>query len=140
MTTLTQWTPFRDLEAMERRMRPVLGSLGLGATILPATDVYETEREFVIELEAPGFEKQELGIQVSDHTLKITGERKTETAENGKTFRLRERLESVFERAFVLPPEADTEHVKATFAEGVLTVVAPKAPKLTPRKIAIDRK
>jgi HSP20 family protein len=137
MTTLTRWMPFRELDTMERRMRRMFDDIGFGPFIVPAADYYETDRDFVIELEVPGFEEKELGIEVSDHTLTIKGERKEETDEREKAFRFHERLEKTFERQFYLPQEADTEHVKATFAKGVLKVLAPKAPEAEPRKVPI---
>jgi HSP20 family protein len=50
--------------------------VGFGPFTVPAADFYETDRDYVIELEVPGFEEKELGIEVSDHTLTIKGERK----------------------------------------------------------------
>jgi HSP20 family protein len=139
MTTLTKWTPFRELDTMERRMRRMFEDIGFGPISVPAADFYETDRDFVIELEVPGFEEKELGIQVSDHTLTIMGERKEATEEeHDRAFRFHERLEKTFERQFFLPVEADTEHVKATFAKGILTVLTPKAPEAKPRRVPID--
>ena len=84
----------------------------------------------MIELEVPGFEEKELGIEVSEHTLTIEGERKAETEEEPeKAFRFRERLEKTFERRFYLPLEADTVHVEATFAKGVIKVHIPRGPR-----------
>ena len=72
--TITKWMPFGEFEPIERRMRRML-SLGLEPVMMPAADVYETPSELVLELEVPGFEERQLGIEVSDHTLTITGER-----------------------------------------------------------------
>ncbi|HEU5065326.1 MAG TPA: Hsp20/alpha crystallin family protein [Gaiellaceae bacterium] len=137
MTTLTKWMPFRELDTMERRMQRMLEDIGFGPFTVPAADFYETDRDYVIELEVPGFEEKELGIEVSDHTLTVKGERKAEAEEEQKAFRFHERLEKTFERQFYLPPEADTEHAKATFAKGVLKVLTPKAPETAPRKVPI---
>jgi HSP20 family protein len=123
---IATWTPFRALDAIERRSRRMLEDIGLLSALLPAADVYETADEFVVELEVPGYEEKELNIQVSDHTLKITGERTQTKEEAAKTFRLRGRLEREFERKFELPVDADTEHIKAVFEKGVLEVHAPK--------------
>jgi HSP20 family protein len=137
MTTLQKWTPFRELDTMER-MRGMLEDIGFGPFTVPAADFYETDRDYVIELEVPGFEEKELGIEVSDHTLTIKGERKEEAEkEPDRSFRFHERLERIFERRFYLPAEADTEHVKATFAKGILTVLTPKAPETKPRRVPI---
>ena len=73
--TITRWTPLRELDLMERRMRRMLEGLGLAPALLPAADVVETPGEFVLELDVPGYEEKELEIEISDHTLTITGER-----------------------------------------------------------------
>lgn len=138
MTTLTRWMPLREL-ATERPMRRMLDDFGFGPFTVPAADFYETDTDYVIELEVPGFGEKELGIEVSDHTLTIKGERKTEVDEPDKAFRFHERLERAFERQFFLPSEADTEHVQATFAKGVLEVHTLKAPQAKPRKVPIGK-
>ena len=138
-TSLVRLSPFRDLDLMERNMRRVFEGFGLYPSLLPAADVYETTDEYVVELEVPGYDEKELGIEVSDHTLTATGERKHAKAETEKTFRLHERLEKQFERTFVLPAEADTEKVKATFKQGVMEVRAPKARTATPTKVPIAK-
>jgi HSP20 family protein len=138
MTTLTRWMPLSELP-IERRMRRMLEDIGFGPFMVPAADFYETGDDFVIELEAPGFDEQELDIEVSDHTLTIEGSRKTETAEEERerSFRFHERLEKTFERRFYLPLEADTEHVTAKFAKGVLEVHIPRTPEAKPVKVPI---
>src|SRR6266508_2057728 len=50
--------------------------IGVTPALLPAVDVYETEDEFVLELEVPGYEEKELTIEAFDHTVAIAGERK----------------------------------------------------------------
>ena len=137
MTTLVKWAPFQDLEVIERRMRRMLEDFGVATAPLPAADLYETEKELIVELEAPGFDEKELSLEVSDHTLTIRGERAKEKEEREKTFYLHERIEKHFERQFKLPPEADVEHVKATFGTGVLEV---HVPKLEQKKTHIEIK
>ena len=138
--TLVRWSPFLELDSMERKMRRLLDEVGVAPIPLPAADVYETEGEFVFELEVPGFEEKELSVEVSDHTLTVKGERTETKEEKEKTFRLQERLWRSFERRFELPAEADTGRLAADFAKGVIKVHAPKAKLETPRKIAIAKK
>jgi len=135
--TIVRWTPFTELDSMERRMRRVFEEIGLAPALVPAADIYETDDEYVVELDVPGYEETELAIEVDDHTLSIRGEREKVAEEKTKEFRLHERFEREFERRFVLPAAADTEHMRATFVKGVLEVHAPKALKATPRKVAI---
>ena len=137
MTTLVKWTPFRELDLMERRMRRMLEDVGFGPITMPAADVYETPEEFVVELEVPGFEEKELGLEVTDHTLTIKGQAKVTKEEKEKAFILHERLEREFERRFQLPEDADTEKLVATFSSGVLEVHAPKTIEAKARKVEI---
>jgi HSP20 family protein len=136
---IVRWTPFMELDSMERRMRRWFEEFGFSPPLAPATDIYETDAEYVVELEVPGFEEKELKVEVFDHTLAVKGRREKTKEEKAKEFTLHERLEREFERRFVLPTEADTEHLKAVFAKGVLEVHAPKAKTATPKQVAITK-
>jgi HSP20 family protein len=135
---LTRWMPLRELDAMERRMRRMFEDVGIAPALVPAADVYETDTAFVVELEVPGYDEDELTIEVHNRTLKLSGERRESTEREDKTFRLQERLERRFERTFELPSDVDVENVKATFTKGVLEVHAAKVQSPQPRKITIE--
>ena len=137
--TIVKWTPFTELDSMERRMRRLFEEIGFAPALVPAADAYETDDEFVVEVEVPGYEEKELSIQVSDHTLAVKGSHSRTTDEKQKEFALQERVEREFERRFVLPGEADTEHLKAVFGSGVLEVHAPKLPAAKPKQVAINK-
>ena len=134
---ITRWAPFQELDSMERRLRRVFEDAGLAPKLLPAADIYETDDRFVVELEVPGFVEKELEIEVSDHTLKVSGSRHVEAEKEEKSFRLRERLDRQFERTFRLPSEVDAEHVHASFASGVLRVEAGKTAVAEAHKVPI---
>lgn len=134
---VVKWTPFRELDSMERQLRRFFGEFGLAPAFIPAADIYETGDEFVIEVEVPGYAEKELDVEAFDHTLVVKGERKEAKEKEAKTFRLRERLENEFERRFMLPTEADTTHLKATFHDGVLEVHAPKLEISKPHRVEI---
>jgi HSP20 family protein len=136
---IVKWTPFMELDSMERRMRRLFEEIGFAPALAPATDIYETDEEYVVELEVPGYEEKELAIEISDHNLVVKGQREKTKQETTKQFSLHERLEREFERRFVLPAEADTEHLRATFAKGVLEVHAPKAKTAKAKKVAITK-
>jgi HSP20 family protein len=139
MTTLVRWAPFRDLDLIERRMTRMLEDFGVAPAPLPAADLYETDKELIVELDVPGFEEKELALEVTDHTLVVKGERAREKEEKEKTFYLHERIEKHFERQFTLPPEADVERVDAKFHAGVLEVHVPKIELAKTRKIEITK-
>ena len=138
MLTLDRRTPLRELDRMERRMRRLFEDRGLFAVEAPATDVYETDAEYVVELEVPGFDRSELAVEVSDHTLVVKGEHEEESEKAGRELLLHERLERRFERRFELPHEVDADHVHASCEKGVLTLHVPKTPAAVhPRKVEI---
>jgi HSP20 family protein len=135
---IVKWSPWQELEAMERRMRRVFDDAGfVTPAVLPNADVYETDAEFVVELEVPGFEEKELDIEVTDHTLCVKGARTEQKEQKDKAFQRRERLERSFERRFALPEEVDTAAITAKYAKGVLEVHAAKATAQPPTKVTI---
>jgi HSP20 family protein len=138
MTTIVRWAPFREFDVVDRRMRRLLEDFGVAPAQLPAADMYETEKELIVELEVPGFDEKELSLEASDHVLTIKGERIEEKEEEEKTFFLHERLEKHFERSLTMPIEADLDRVAATFRAGVLEVHVPKIEPAKARKIEIE--
>lgn len=136
MPTIEHWTPIRELDRMERRMRRLFEDAGFFPHG-PATDIYETEDEFVLELDVPGFDERELDIEVFDHSIVVKGVREEIQETQGRTPLVRERLEREFVRTFELPVIGDTEHVSAAFAKGVLTLHVPKTEEARPKKVAI---
>lgn len=139
MPVLEKWTPFRELDLFDRRMRRFFSDLGVAPAIAPAADIYESGGEYVVELEVPGYDEQDLDIELTDHTLTIKGERMEEKEKKDKEIRLHERLESSFQRSFELPAEVDSSHVKAEYGKGVLTLHLPKAAEAKPTKIEIGK-
>ena len=138
--TIVQWTPFMEFNSMERRMRRWLEELGFAPVLAPATDIYETDDEYVVELEVPGFEEKELAVEVFDHTLAIRGRREQAKEEKAKEFTpARAARARVRAPASSLPTEADTGHLKAVFTKGVLEVHAPKVQKAQPKQVAITK-
>jgi HSP20 family protein len=137
MSMITRPPLLPELEGMERRLRRMLEGVGF-APALPAADVYETSKEWVAELEVPGYDEHELELKIFDHSLTVTGRREAEREKTERSFRVHERLEAEFERTFVLPPDVDTEHVTAAFGKGVLEVHAPKLALAQPRTVPIS--
>jgi HSP20 family protein len=137
MIATRRWSPFGEFDSIERRMRRMFEEAGFAPALVPAADIYETDDEFVVQLDVPGYDEKELGIEVSDHVLIVRGERSEATEKVEKAFRLHERLEREFERRFELPFEADTKHVQAKFGKGVLELHAPKLAISKPQKIEI---
>ncbi|MBN1950517.1 MAG: Hsp20/alpha crystallin family protein [Bacteroidales bacterium] len=101
----------------------------------PAVNVEETEKEFRIEVAAPGYEKDDLRISVEERVLTISSERKPEENEETETYIRREFRNRPFSRSFNLPEEVNTDKISAKHKNGVLSVYLPKAEvKVNPSK------
>jgi HSP20 family protein len=105
-----------------------------------AVDVADAGDEFVVTVDLPGFGRDDVTVEVSDHTLHVEADRDetTEEAEEGAYLR-RERTHRSLSRAIRLPDEVDRENVSARLHNGVLTVTVEKAePTTEPRRIDIE--
>ena len=136
---IVRWSPLWELGTVDQRMKRLFDE-ALVAPAVPSADVYETDEEFVVELDVPGFERGELEIEVTDHTLCVKGVKAQTKEETEKSFQLRERLETSFERRFRLPAEVDLDKVNATFGKGVLEVHAKRIKEVAPKRVAIASK
>ena len=103
----------------------------------PEVDFYETEDEFILEMDLPGFTQEDVDVTVEKGVLSIGGERTIEREQGQGTYHLRERSWGKFSRSFSIPHTIDAERVDADFAKGVLTVKLPKAAEAKARKIEI---
>jgi HSP20 family protein len=91
----------------------------------PAADVYETEREFVIELDLPGIERKGLEVSLSDNRLTVRGERPAPADLQAR--RGHKRPFGRFLSAFgPLPPNVEQKSVAAEYKDGVLRLRLPK--------------
>lgn len=112
-----------------------------GAT-LPSVNVKETDKEFQVELAAPGMRKEDFKVELNNHILSISSEKKEEHEEKkeGKYTR-REFNYSAFTRSFSLPESAQADGIEASYKDGVLFVQIPKKEVAkTPAKHSIQVK
>ena len=141
---LVRFDPLQELDEIQARLgrlfpvrttrTPEAGE-GLLADWLPATDVHETEKEYVIKADLPEVAKEDVKVNLQDGVLTIEGERRREKEEKGKKFHKMEREYGKFVRRFVLPTEVEATLVRAEFKEGVLNVHLPKSEKAVPKAI-----
>jgi HSP20 family protein len=81
---------------------------------------------------------QDVGIQIVDKTLTISGERKILDEGEKVRYHRRERDAGRFSRAIGLPGEIDSEKIEAQMREGLLTITVPKAEAAKPRQITVN--
>jgi HSP20 family protein len=103
----------------------------------PAMNVWETDSNYFIEAELPGFRMEDIEVSVLGDEVTIKGERKTTAPEKAAYLR-RERRLGEFTRTFTLPNGIESQHVEASLIDGVLLVTLPKSPAAQPRRIAVN--
>jgi HSP20 family protein len=104
---------------------------------LPPLDLTETESTVEVRVDVPGIKPGELDIQLTGNTLTISGERKEEFEDKGRTVYRAERRVGSFSRSITLPCAVKEDHVDAQYREGVLTITLQKTDEAKTRKIKI---
>ena len=105
---------------------------------VPAADVYETPEAFLIEVELPGLDKDDIEVQVHGDELTLRGQRRSKGA-RPECFHRMERRHGPFARTFSLSEEVDADRLTAQFKDGLLRL---EVPKLRPRgawRVRVER-
>jgi HSP20 family protein len=141
---LTGWrSPFEELERMRREMdwltEGLTGRLFREPTagVFPLMNVTEDNDNYYVRAELPGLRADELNISVTGDTISISGERKLPVEDKKARYHRREREAGKFSRIVSLPTQVDTDKVQARCADGILTVLLPKAEAAKPKQIAV---
>lgn len=100
-------------------------------------DLYETDDEYVLEMELPGFGGDEVDVSVERGVLAVSGMHRAEEEEEGRTYHVRERSHERFTRTFTLPQSVNADDVHADLENGILTVRLPKMAEAKPRRIEV---
>lgn len=97
------------------------------------SDIYEKDGRLVVEMEAPGYTKDDINISIDKGTLSITFEKEEENEENKKYLHRERKSYSKVSRSFYLG-DIDEEDIDASFKNGVLVVSAPKKKEIETKK------
>lgn len=145
---LTRWDPFREMlsirDAMDRLfeesfLRPAWLTAGEDTFASMPINLYETDKELVLEATLPGFSPEEVDIEVQNNTVVIRAEHTEEREEKERDYHIRERRYGKFYRQVALPVEVNADKAQAEFKNGVVVVHFPKAEQAKPRKIKIKK-
>ena len=129
--TPSRWREIEDILNRYTRAlgQPQAGSQEVIATgdWVPLVDIVETDKAFVIKVEIPEVNKEDVKVTVDNRVLTIWGERKQEKEEEGRKFHRVERSYGIFNRSFTLPDNVDESEVTASFKDGMLNIQIQKA-------------
>ena len=131
------WFNFPDFSDLDRTERKLYGR---HADRLMKTDVHEHEDHYEVDIDLPGFAKDELTIELKDGYLTVSAAKGLDKDENDKKGKLirQERYAGAMQRSFYVGEELTEEDVKASFKHGVLSLSIPKKEaKAVPEKKTI---
>ena len=112
-------------------------SSGHERTWVPAFDVLETKRDYVVKAELPGMKVEDVDVTFSEGMLIIKGVKKQEREEDEERYHHVESCSGSFQRGFRLPQSILTDRVNATYKDGILRITLPKAGGKDYRKIQV---
>jgi len=129
---LVRYRPVFDLATEFRSLTDELNRLFHDASPLPevgfvpAAELSETEDAFTLRLEVPGMNREDLNIEVTANSIRISGERKQELHNETQGVLRSEFRYGSFERIITLPKDVMNTEVQADYQNGILTLHLPK--------------
>lgn len=139
---LTQWgflgNDFdRVFEGFFRPMRWV--EEAQSENFVPPMEIIERENEYVVRADLPGVRKEDINVTLENGVLTITAERRDEQVQKEGEREIRREIRyGRYVRSLRLGTQIDEKGVKASYHDGVLELVLPKAEQAKPRKISVD--
>ena len=151
MAIMTRWDPFQDLRSAQDEMAqlsPMLAhALGLHAqqgsgragtaAWAPALDISERKDAYLVTVELPGVDADDLQVTLEDGLLTIQGERHFAHDSSEQQFHRVERRYGAFRRSITVPAQVRAEGIQATADNGVLQILVPKTEEATPKRIKV---
>ena len=136
--------PFSEMGQLRREMLRMLGGLQEGelfrhegAGVFPPMNVTQDPESIYVRAELPGIQVSEISVSAVRNHLSISGQRRIPVEHDRVSYHRKERPEGTFDRTLTLPTEVDAERVSARYADGILTIVLPKAEEAKPRRIEV---
>lgn len=135
---LMRTDPFRELD---RLAQTLVGGGAEGTWSRPSVmpmDAYRSGDEFVVMFDLPGVTADGIDIDVERNVLTVKAERRPTVHDDGIEMQVAERPLGVFSRQLFLGDTLDTEHIKADYEAGVLSLRIPVAEQAKPRRIEVS--
>jgi HSP20 family protein len=136
MSRISVWNPWRGLPREYWDWDTDLVS-GQGDVQM---DIYEKEDDVVVKLQAPGFTKDDLKIQIESNMITISGSvsAEKENEEDDKKYYRKEIKKMSFSRTSDLPVAVNADKASAKFKDGILMITLPKREEVKPKTIDVE--
>jgi len=146
--SIQRFDPFREVLSLRDAMNHLLedsfvrpgasrsGQVGAGYGL--ALDVEDSGEGYTVRASLPGFNPEDVQVQVVGDTLSIAAQYNQEQERNESNYLLRERRMGSLSRTVTLPSRVQADQAQANFNNGELVLTLPKAEETRPRQIKID--
>jgi HSP20 family protein len=121
--TRRNFRPFYMPSIFNDDFLPVLSN---STSSMPAVNIREDDKNYILDLAVPGIDKKDLKIDINEDVLTISSETKTESEESKDGYKRKEFSYSEFCRSFYIPENVNREKIEANYKDGVLSVSLPK--------------
>jgi len=153
--SLVRWNPARelatwpsDLFGIQREMNKMFDGVFRGtgdedysfSSWTPAVYIAEHDDEYLVKVELPGVNKDEVKLTLENNILTIRGEKKQEKETKKENYHRVERSYGSFQRSFTLPAAVKSDKIDASYKDGILKVSLPKAEEAKPKQIEVKVK
>jgi len=129
------WDPMRDLLTMQERLESLFGRATPGW--VPPVDLSEQSGQYVLSIELPGLDREDITLSFDEGTLTVRGQRTGEDC-CPERYQQLERGQGPFSRSFQFALPVDSGAIAADLVDGVLTITVPKADRADVRRIPVD--
>lgn len=139
----SRWNPLSNFQQeMNQLISQFFGENGESAgraMISPNLDLSETDNEIEVSMDLPGFQPNEIDVELHKDVLSIRGEHseEKEEKEEGRRYHRIERRRGSFQRTVQLPAMVQEDKIDANFKDGVLTIKMPKSEESKSKKISV---
>jgi HSP20 family protein len=145
---IIRYNPFGELGRLHHEMTRLFDELAgdekedsiARGVWMPRVNINETNDEFLVNVDLPGINKEDISLNLDNNMLTITGERKFEVDEKKDNYHRVEKQYGKFSRAFRLPNNVDEKNVEAEYKNGELHITLKKKEEKKPREISIQVK
>ena len=127
--TLVRWNPWNEIDTLQRLFEDTRVPSALFERVgvkVPPAELHETEHAIHLKLELPGIAAKDLDVQVTEKSVYISGERKSETKTEDKGTTKSEFYYGKFQRVIPLPAKVQNTNVTADYKDGILNLTLPK--------------
>jgi len=139
------WEPMREVESLQRQMNrlfdrlaPTTNGESNRIAFIPAAEIKETAERLILKLEVPGLKAKDIDIKVTEQSVSIAGEKKSEVKTEDKGIMRSEFRYGKFERVINLPVHIQSDRVKAEYKDGILHLDLPKVEQEKRKTVKVE--